>query len=201
MFRPRPWFLISIIVYMVAMRIAPYVLQKFGMSIDPSTTIYPWNFSPLTALCLFGAAYYSKRGMSYLVPLAALAISDVLIGLLAGSMAFAIHPTTPLVYGSFALTVTLGMWLRSRRSILRVASTGLAAETIFFLVTNFGVWAFQKTYPPDAAGLLTCYIAALPFFGRSLASTWFFSGLFFSRLAVSESPLPATPGSSVPASA
>lgn len=186
MFEPRRWFVAGMIVYAIAMRITPYVLYQLGMSIDPETTLYPWNFSPMTALSLFGAAYYSQRRISYLVPFAALIVSDVLIGLLSGNFWFAIHPTTPLVYGSFALTIAMGMWLRKRKTILRVASTGLAAETIFFIATNFGVWAFQNTYPHDAAGLVACYVAALPFFGRSLVSTWFFSGVFFSRLAVTE---------------
>jgi len=201
MFQPRIWFVASMIAYAVVIRIVPYVLHNgFGIEIDPARTIYPWNFSPLTALCLFGGAYYADRRLSYIIPLAALALSDVCIGLLMGDLRFAIHPTTPFVYGCFAIAVALSMWLRERRSVWRIATTGLAAETLFFIVTNFGVWAFQSTYTPDATGLLTCYIAALPFFGRSLLSTGIFSAVFFSRLALAERPVQIPNPAAVPAS-
>lgn len=200
MFQPRIWFVASMIVYTVVIRIVPYVLYQFGMEIDPARTIYPWNFSPLTALCLFGGACYADRRLSFIIPLAALALSDICIGLLMGDVRFAIHPTTPFVYGCFAIAVALSMWLRKSRPVWRIAITGFAAETLFFIVTNFGVWAFQSTYSPDATGLLTCYVAALPFFGRSLVSTGIFSTLLFSRLALAERPVQVPNRAAVPAS-
>ena len=47
---------------------------------------------------------------------------------------------------------------------------------MFFLVTNFGVWWLGNTYPATLSGLGTCYIAAIPFFGRSLLSTSVYIG-------------------------
>lgn len=184
MFQPRFWFLTTMVVYTVAARITPYVLHLRGLSIDPETTIYPWNFSPLTALCLFGAAHFADRRWSYAVPLGALLLSDLAIGLLMGDVRFGFYPGQPFVYGGFAITITLGMWLRRHHSVASIAGTGLLAETIFFLVTNFGMWAFGNTYSHDWIGLTACHVAAIPFFGRSLLSTALFSSVLFSRVAV-----------------
>jgi hypothetical protein len=188
MFRPKTWFVVAILVYAIAVRILPYVLYNFGMQIDPARSIYPWNFSPLMALSLFGAAFYTDRRLAYLLPLAVLVISDVLIGLVAGDWSFAFHPTMPFVYGCTLFSVLLGMGLRERRTVLRVGATALTAEVVYFIVTNLGVWIMYDTYPHDVAGLIACYTAAIPFFGRSLASTAFFSAVFFSRLALTEVP-------------
>ena len=49
----------------------------------------------------------------------------------------------------------------------------------FFITTNFGVWLGSGFYPLTAEGLMACYVAALPFFGNTLASTLVFSGLFY----------------------
>jgi hypothetical protein len=60
---------------------------------------------------------------------------------------------------------------------------GWLAETVFFLVTNFGVWWAGEgltPYPPTLAGLALCYWMGIPFFGRSLLSTTLYVGLLFS---------------------
>lgn len=186
---PRNWFLIGIFVYAVLMRITPYILYRFGYTIDPEWTIYPWNFAPMTALCIFGGAFYARRWQAFALPIAALAVSDVLIGLLTENWEFAVHPTMPFVYLCFALAVTLGLIVRRKPVLWRGLAAGFVTELVFFVVTNFGVWQFQDTYPHTLDGLVTCYIAALPFFGRSLVSTGMFCGILFSPLALKSTAL------------
>jgi len=70
----------------------------------------------------------------------------------------------PFVYGCFALTVCLGFWVRRQPGAGRIVAASVVSSTTFFLVTNFSVWACFDTYPKNAAGLLECYVAGLPFF-------------------------------------
>ena len=53
-------------------------------------------------------------------------------------------------------------------------SGALLGAIIFFLITNFGVWALGS-YEYTFNGLVTCYILAIPFFGNTLVATILFS--------------------------
>src|SRR5437899_383883 len=98
---------------------------------------HPPNFSPITAMALLGGACFVEKRWAFVVPLAAMLVSDVLLGF---------HRLMPGVYGSFALIVCLGFWLRSRRAALPIACAALAGSLLFFIVTNFGVWALGSMY-------------------------------------------------------
>src|SRR3990172_7431795 len=119
------------------------------------------NFTPIGAIALLGGALFANRVAAFGVPLAALLLSDALIGF---------HSGMPVVYGCFALTVCIGFRLRQRRSFARVAGATLAASWLFFLVTTFAVWVFGhgRLYPMTLEGLVACYVAAIPFFRNSL---------------------------------
>jgi hypothetical protein len=57
---------------------------------------------------------------------------------------------------------------------------------LFFVITNFGVWAMGHLYPQMPAGLVDCYVAAIPFFRNTLLSNLLYSALLFGGLAVAE---------------
>ena len=143
---------------------------------------HPPNFSPIAALALFGGASFASKRAAFLVPLAALFLSDLVLGF---------YSITPVVYGSFALITCLGFWLRKRQSVSRVAVASVMAAVLFFLVTNFGVWALDSLYPRTLPGLAECYTAAIPFFRNTLASDLFYSALLFGGLALAEKRWPA----------
>lgn len=166
--------------YGLACRLLPYGLAHLGMPLDPHTTWYPWNFSPLMAICLFsGAGLKTTRG-TWLVPLAIMLLGDVGIGVLTGRWDWAFPRTQAAVYLALALGVGLGWLLRHRPQWSTALPMAVLAEVQFFLITNFAVWWFSEgTYPPNTAGLVACYVAALPFFGRSLVSTLAFSAVLF----------------------
>jgi ABC-type multidrug transport system fused ATPase/permease subunit len=90
------------------------------------------------------------------------------------------------VYGSFALMVWLGTWLRSRRRLQPIAGATLAGSVLFFVVTNFAVWLSGMTYPTTAVGLLACYVAAIPYFGNTIAGDAFYAALLFGGFALAE---------------
>jgi hypothetical protein len=79
--------------------------------------------------------------------------------------------------------VWLGRWLRNTESISRIAAVTVLNSIQFFLVTNFGSWLWFQAYPRTAAGLASCYITAIPFFGWTLASDILYTGILFGLYA------------------
>ena len=47
------------------------------------------------------------------------------------------------------------------------------------MLSNLGEWAFQPLYPKTAAGLIECYVAAIPFFGNTLLGDALYTLLLF----------------------
>ncbi len=132
---------------------------------------HPPNVSPVAAMALFGGAYFADRKLAFIIPLFALVVSDLIIGL---------HDTLPFVYGAFAITVMAGIWLRDKLSLMSVAGTALATSLLFFVVTNFGAWLFnQGLYPLTFEGLLQSYVAGIPFYANTLIGDLFFTALLF----------------------
>ena len=139
---------------------------------------HPPNISPVAAMALFGGAYFTDRKLAFIIPLFALVVSDMIIGL---------HDTIPFVYGAFTVTVMAGIWLRDRLSVITVAGTAMATSLLFFIVTNFGAWLFnQGLYPMTSAGLLQSYIAGIPFYANTLIGDLFFTALLFGGFQVLE---------------
>jgi hypothetical protein len=69
--------------------------------------------------------------------------------------------------------------LRTKRTPLRVMGASLSASMIFFLISNFGVWAVSGMYGKSFADLLLCYTAGLPFLGNTIVGDMFFSAVMF----------------------
>lgn len=129
------------------------------------------NFAPIGAMALFSGTYLDKK-TAFAVPLLAMVASDFFIG-------FDSISSRLTVYGSFVLITLLGLWLKNRRTASNIVLATLSASVLFFIVTNFGVWAFGTLYPRTIEGLVACYAAAIPFFRNTLASDLFYVGIFF----------------------
>ena len=142
---------------------------------------HPPNFTPIGAMALFSGAYLGRRPLAFVAPLAALLLSDAVIGFYSG-MAF--------IYASVALIVMIGWAIRSRISPIRVGAAAIASSVLFFVLTNFGTWLSSGMYPHTTAGLAACYVAAIPFFQNTLAGDLFFSGLLFGGFALLERAVP-----------
>jgi hypothetical protein len=141
---------------------------------------HPPNFTPIGALALFGGASFTDRRLGFLLPLGALFISDCVLGL---------HVLIPVVYGSFAINVLLGRWLRSHPTFLSTAAVTFLGSLQFFLVTNFACWLLG--YPRTFEGLVACYVAALPFFHNTLLGDAVFVTVLFGAKALAERAWPA----------
>ncbi|MDO8424768.1 MAG: hypothetical protein Q7S70_02395 [bacterium] len=129
------------------------------------------NFSPLSAIALFGGTYFSKR-KALVLPMTIMIVSDMLLGFYEIKLMAA-------VYGSLLLSVVLGFWLKNNKKWYWVAGSAALSATLFFLITNFAVWAFTPWYPKTFSGLLQSYLMALPFFKNNLLGNLFFASCFF----------------------
>lgn len=143
---------------------------------------HPPNFNPIAALALFGGAHVEDKRWAFILPLAAMLLSDAVIGF---------HSQMLMVYAAFALIVWMGFALRGRLAPLPVAGASLLASTLFFIMSNFGVWAFDALYPKSIEGLIACYVAAVPFFGNTIAGTLFYAAVLFGTFALAERKIPA----------
>ena len=186
MLQPRPAAVALLVLVAVGFRLVPYALNTLGVPIDPANTLYPWNFSPILPLCVFGAACFANRGVAYLAPMAIYLAGDLGIWLVSGRADWAFYPDQPVTYLSVALVVTCGFIARSRKSWQRIAAAGLGSAVLFFIVSNFGTWALGGgvRYPITWAGLVECYVMAIPFFRNTLISMGVFLPLLFSPLAL-----------------
>jgi Family of unknown function (DUF6580) len=145
---------------------------------------HPPNMTPIAAMALFGGAYFRSRRLAFLLPIAAMLLSDLVLG-------FVVYGITsmksqPVVYLCMLITVAIGRLIQTRRSVPRIALAILASSLLFYLVSNFAVWVFDSLYPKTWDGLVACYTAAIPFFRNSLIGDIFFTAVLFGGFAVLE---------------
>ena len=141
----------------------PYelVFGLLGVGVLARVLPHPPNVTPLTALALFGGAMLPRR-WAVLLPLGIIMLSDLVLGL---------HETIAFTWAGVALIGSIGWWLRRQTSLGRVMFASLLASSLFFILTNAGVWLLGERgtmYPHTAQGLWTCYVAALPFYRNAL---------------------------------
>ena len=142
---------------------------------------HPPNFTPIGAMALFSGAYLGRRTLAFAAPFGALALSDAVLGF---------YPEVLFVYLSVAAIVLIGWTVSKRKMPLSIAAAALASSVLFYLVTNFGVWLMMDYYPKTSAGLIACYVAALPFFQNTVAGDLFYAALLFGGFRVAELLMP-----------
>jgi hypothetical protein len=141
---------------------------------------HPPNFAPVGATSLFAGARL-PRWQAYLIPLVALAVTDPILSPFYGFQPYSKYLL--FSYLSVLISVWLGRRLRNTESISRIAAVTVLNSIQFYLITNFGSWLWFQAYPRTAAGLASCYIAAIPFFGWTLASDVLYTGVLFGLYA------------------
>ena len=130
------------------------------------------DFTPVAATALFAASVLRVRALAVLVPVIGMMLGDALIGF------YDVRVMTA-VYGALALPAVAACLSSRLRRPLMIAPILLSSSLIFFLVTNFAVWAFSPLYAPGAAGLLKCYVAALPFLRNMIEGDLFWGLVLF----------------------
>jgi hypothetical protein len=131
---------------------------------------HPPNCTAMNAVALYGASSISNIWVAFLLLIASMLLSDAVLGF---------HSTLAFVYVSFCLTILLGRLFDCKNSVTSRIFCSLLASTLFFIVTNFGVWATSSYYPMSWKGLVSCYLAAIPFFQNLVLGDLLYISLIF----------------------
>ena len=144
---------------------------------------HPYNFSPLAAMGLLGAAFFSKKWQAIFLPLAATWLSDLFINNVLFADYFQgftwFYQGFYWQYGAYALIAIIVYFLFNTLSIPKILAGSIIATSIFFLITNFGAWLGNPLYPQTFQGLMASYIAGIPFLQGSFLGDVFYSAVLF----------------------
>ena len=129
---------------------------------------HPPNFTPIIAFAVISAYFFNNRVLAFFILALSLIISDFIIGF----------------YDGFVFNYIILFFLLFTSKILfknlnfkSVTILSLYGSTIFFVISNFMVWLNSGMYQHTLDGLLFCYTNAIPFYGNTLISTFFYSYL------------------------
>ena len=122
---------------------------------------HPPNFAPITGIALFTGHHFANKRLALFIPIFCMFITDLYLG---------IHSLMPIVYLSFVMISILG--IRAKSISLGIV---VGASSIFFIITNLGVWYFN--YPLNWTGFTSCFILAIPFFVNSLMGDLFYTSM------------------------
>jgi hypothetical protein len=142
-----------------------------------SSSFQLWNFAPLGAVSLFAGSRLPRR-WAWVVPVAAMAISDFLLDQDRYRPLFELSRWT--IYATFAAVTLLGpLANRPKLGRWRLPVLALTGSTVFFLTSNLAVWGEGRFYPMTVSGLVSCYVAGIPFVAKTVAADLLGTALLF----------------------
>ena len=158
----REFFPISLILILALARLIPH----------------PPNFTPIIAVAIMSGYFFKNINLSFLALIVAMLVSDLFTGF---------YENVIFVYASLLLITFIFYKISNKISFKNLFIYGFAGSLIFFIVSNFGVWAlgspgvYDIAYEKNLNGLMQCYILAIPFFGNTFLSTLIFAypAIFF----------------------
>ena len=133
---------------------------------------HPPNFTPIIAVAIISGYFFKNFNLSVLILLSAMLISDLFIGF---------YDNIIFVYLSLIVITFIFHKISSNINFRNLFIYSFAGSVIFFVISNFGVWALGSPGVQDIAyekslnGLIQCYVLAIPFFGNTFLSTVIFS--------------------------
>ena len=122
---------------------------------------HPPNFTSLIALSFYVPALLGRKYIPAIILF--FAFTDIIIGY---------HTGTHWTWGSVLIIGLMSQYFT--KNLNWRLSGALLGACIFFIITNFGVWA-SGMYGHTLEGIILCYTLAIPFFTYSIISTLFFS--------------------------
>ena len=133
---------------------------------------HPPNFTPIIAVALISGYFFKNINLSLLILLVAMLLSDLFIGF---------YENMIFVYASLLLITFVFHKISKKINYKNLFIYCFAGSLIFFIFSNFGVWALGSpgvldvAYERNLSGLVECYILAIPFFGNTFLSTLIFA--------------------------
>jgi hypothetical protein len=146
--------------------------------------LHIYNFNAVMSAGLFAGAFLGARRVGIIIPLIAMFVTDLVIGMYDWHLMLA-------VYGSLAAASLIGTWYAKNATLPRFTASVFGGSLLFFLVTNGAVWFFagDAIYPHTIAGLVQCYAAGLPFYKNTLAGDMLWSVVLFGGYELLKSPV------------
>jgi len=169
----------------------PYVVIISLILVASFSRIIPHipNFTPIGAIALFGGAYLKNKYHAFLIPIASLWLSDLVLNNFIYSYYSDFtwfYPGFIWQYASFVLIIIIGYLFLKKLNFKNVLVTTIGSSLLFFIVTNFGVWISGTMYTLDLNGLIACYVMALPFYKGTLLGFVTYSAFLFGALEFSK---------------
>jgi hypothetical protein len=149
---------------------------------------HPPNVTAVVGASLLAAYGIRNLWVAALVPVAIMALADLVLGW---------HSSALFTYAGMIATTFIGRGLFRKLSVVRLGTAAFLASAVFFLISNFGVWA-GGYYGYTLAGLVACYVAAIPFWGMSLLGDLASTAVLFGLYVLAHNTFVATNGSAAP---
>ena len=134
---------------------------------------HPPNFTPIVTVAIMSGYFFKNIKLSFVVLLISMLLVDTFIGF---------YKHMFFVYLSLFLITFIFFKISDKINFKNLFVFGFLGSLIFYLVSNFGVWASgvlspvtNLPYEKDLNGLISCYFLAIPFFKNTLFSTVIFS--------------------------
>jgi hypothetical protein len=147
----------------------------------------PWGFAPQIAMALFAGSVIKDKRFSFLVPLFSMLISDVLYQVLYIEGLTEIkgfYEGQWVNYILFTAITVIGFSIK-KNNVSSIILGSVAGVIFFFIFSNFFLWVgggldiHNQPYPKTWNGLISCFVAGLPFLRGSFVATLLFNGIFF----------------------
>ena len=144
---------------------------------------HPPNFTPMAAIALFAGFIFIKRYMAVVAVISTMLLCDYFAF---GSLSVSWFGSKSMfvVYLALLFPIVFKNFLQKKIGVLRIFGAALASSSVFFLATNFAVWAFSPMYEKTLEGLVLCYTMAIPFFQNTVAGDLIWSGVIFGTYLV-----------------
>src|SRR5690606_3387515 len=177
-FNIRTWAVVAVIILFAALRgLSP---ESFGA----------WaNFTPVGAIALFGGVYLKNKWQAFLIPLAVLLASDLILNYACFGKLTLYYEGMIWVYLSFALIVLLGKAIQTVKPI-SILLSAFGADLIHWVVADIGVWLNNPAYEQQLSGFMHCLALAIPFEKSFLGGTLLYSAVMFGGFELLRSYIP-----------
>ena len=169
-----------------------FIVFGFAYRLIPN---HVWNFTPIAAMALVGGLYLKNKKLAFIIPFAALFLSDLILNNTINRVFFTEQTGIVIfdnymiwTYGAYLLTVLLGVKLIGSRTNTKIFGGTVIASLLFFVLTNFGTFISTGLYPKNLQGLITCFVAALPFFKNTLLGNFLFISVFVFSIELLKKP-------------
>lgn len=167
------------------------LLLSFGLLVVAAALYRVWpgrnyGFAPQVAMALFAGAVVKDKKLAFLLPLLSMFLSDVFYYTLGANNVAAMegfYEGQAINYLCIAAVTAFGFLLK-KLSALRVAAFSIGGSLLYFLLSNFAVWAGGGGFnrPKTFDGLLLCYYDGLAFYRDYGLIKGFYGNLFLGDL-------------------